>query len=242
MNIIKRIKRYLQIKFALKKDSAMRIISFWEKGGADFDYFEKADQDNWISLFWSSDSLFYNLFRQLDTRLILEIACGTGRHSAQISTPVEHLYLLDSSKGAIDLAKRRFADRDNVTFIWNRAGNGIPEIANESLTSVFSYDAMVHFEKETIYSYLADAYRVLQVGGLCLIHHSNYDKNPGGKFTDNKGWRNFMSHDLFCKYATEIGCKVRQSEIISFSFENSDCLSLLEKISSSQGLRISAIK
>ncbi len=230
MNIIQRVKRFWSIRFSSHKDPAKRIISFWEKGGADFDYFEKADQEEWIKVFWAEESRFFRLFRQLDTAYLLEIACGTGRHSARIAKNIKHLYLLDSSAGAIEIAKKRFSASDNVTFLWNPGGSDISaEVANNSLTAVFSYDAMVHFEKETVYAYLAATYRILQRGGLGLFHHSNYEKKPGGKFTDNKGWRNYMSRDLFCSYAREIGFEVIQSDIISFSFEDSDCITLLRK-------------
>ena len=42
MNIIQRVRRYWAINFSSNKNPAKRIISFWEKGGADFEYFKMA--------------------------------------------------------------------------------------------------------------------------------------------------------------------------------------------------------
>lgn len=230
MNVLKRIKRYLALHFSISKDQRKRIISFWEKGGPDFDYYEKAEQENWLTVFWNEQSSFYQLFQYLDLDTTLEIACGTGRHSARVIDKIKKLYLLDSSLGAIEKAKERFAAHTNIVYIHSKDGIGIPAIVPDgSLTSVFSYDAMVHFEKETVFSYVEDSFRKLKDGAYALYHHSNYGGNPGGKFTDNPGWRNFMTQELFLNKAAETGFEVVQSEIISFSCEDSDCITLLKK-------------
>lgn len=230
MNILQRIKRYLSINFPFFRNPTKRIISFWEKGGPDFEYFEKAEQEGWVKVFWNEESRFYQLFQYLDLDTTLEIASGTGRHSAKVLNKMKKLYLLDSSLGALDKAKERFAANTNITYIHNKEGIGIPGIVPDgSLSSVFSYDAMVHFEKETVFSYVNDSFTKLKAGGYALFHHSNYSKNPNGKFTDNPGWRNYMTQELFLNNARQNGFEVIQSEVISFSCEDSDCITLLRK-------------
>lgn len=231
MKLIKKLKKTIAIKFSLGKDPTKRIISFWERDGADFEYFKSADQQDWLNVFWDNNSLFYKMFQKIDPEYSLEIACGTGRHSARVIDRIKYLYLLDSSKGALKIAKERFSNHINVTYIHNESGYGIPGIINDnSLSAVFSYDAMVHFEKEAVFSYVKDSFRVLKEGGFALFHHSNYDKNPGGKFTENPGWRNFMTKGLFTSYAKECGFEIIHSEVISFSTANSDCITLLKKV------------
>jgi len=88
---------------------------------------------------------------------------------------------------------------------------------------------MVHFEKETVESYIIDAYRVLKPGGQILIHYSNYDRNPSGVFTDNPGWRNYMSREVFMGFVARTGFDVIASEVIDFSAPASDALTLLRK-------------
>ncbi|HEY0067913.1 MAG TPA: class I SAM-dependent methyltransferase, partial [Flavisolibacter sp.] len=132
MNVFKRIKRHLAIKFSFAKDPTKRIISFWEKGGPDFDYFKNADQQDWLNVFWSSESKFLQYFRHLQLDTTLEIACGTGRHSAQMIHKIKKLYLLDSSLGALNLARERFAGNTNVTYIHNKDGMGIPGIVPDN--------------------------------------------------------------------------------------------------------------
>jgi ubiquinone/menaquinone biosynthesis C-methylase UbiE len=231
MNVFRKIKRYLDVHYSFNKNPTERIISFWNEEGADFDYFKQADQQAWLDGFWKEDTIFYRWFQQLNLQRTLEIACGTGRHSLQVIDKIGHLYLLDSSKKALEIARDKFKSYSNVSFIHNASGMGLPSdsLADASLTSVFSYDAMVHFEKECVFSYVKDTYRVLQPGGLALLHHSNYDKNPGGKFTDNPGWRNYMTQELFIQFSKDTGFEILQSEIISYSCDNSDCITLLKK-------------
>lgn len=232
MNLFKRIKRYIDIHLPTEKNATKRIISFWEKGGADFDYYTKAEQEHWIKVFWDEKSIFYTLFQKLNTNCLLEIACGTGRHSAKVIDKVKVLYLLDSSEAAIELAREKFSkDNNRVNYIHSKDGLGIPEgsIPKDSLTAIFSYDAMVHFEKEAVEMYLKDSYRVLKPDSFALMHHSNYDKNPNGKFSDNPGWRNFMTQHLFKSMATKYGFEIVHSEVIAFACPDSDCITLLKK-------------
>lgn len=218
-------------RLARQHDPTKRIMSFWEKGGVDFNYFEKADNKDWLNVFWNEHSVFYALFNQLNLERTLEIACGSGRHSAMVVDRIKTLYLLDSSRGALELARRRFSNNHNVHYILNPGGMGINSEAlkNNSLTAIFSYDAMVHFEKRCVESYLKDSFIALQPGNLALFHHSNYDKNPKGEFTDNPGWRNYMNRELFKSMARKWGFEIVHSEIISVSCQDSDCITLLRK-------------
>ncbi|MCW3073388.1 MAG: hypothetical protein JWP69_457 [Flaviaesturariibacter sp.] len=231
MNFLQKIKRYIAIRFPAQKNATKRIVSFWEKGGADFEYYKEADQAHWLQVFWDSDTLFYKLFQELDTEAVLEIASGTGRHAGQVIDKIDKLYLLDSSAEATRLAQQRFSSYKHIIYIHNPGGIGIPAnvIPPASLTAVFSYDAMVHFEKEAVESYIRDSYQVLKNGCYALFHHSNYSKNPGGHFSDNPGWRNYMTQELFLSIAKGHGFEVLHSEVITFSCPGSDCLTLLRK-------------
>jgi ubiquinone/menaquinone biosynthesis C-methylase UbiE len=231
MNLFRRIQRFFLVRFPREKDPTKRIISFWQKGGADFEYFASAEKKEWMDLFWKEGTIFFRLFRQLNPDHLLEIASGTGRHSFMIADKIKHLYLLDSSAGALEKARQKFSGYHNITFLHHKDGLGIPVhfLADETLTAVFSYDAMVHFEKECVLRYVKDSYRVLKPGGRALFHYSNYDKDPEGGFTGNKGWRNYMSQEIFTTAATSYGFRVLHSEIVSFSFKDSDCVTLLEK-------------
>jgi hypothetical protein len=88
---------------------------------------------------------------------------------------------------------------------------------------------MVHFEYDTVIDYIQDAWRVLAPGGRALLHHSNYDKNPGASYRDNPDWRNFMTSSLFAHVAILAGFTVLEQFVMDWSAPDTDCLSLIEK-------------
>ncbi len=231
MDLLHRFKTFLALHFPFMGTQHERIISFWEKDGPDYDYFKQADSEEWLDVFWGAQSRFPKFFSQLDLQHTLEIACGTGRHSGHVANKIKELYLLDSSAGALQEARDRFKEKADVIYIINSTGIGIPHdiIPHEHLSAVFSYDAMVHFEKEAVESYVRDSFPLMQHGALALFHHSNFSSNPGGKFTDNPGWRNFMSQEIFKTIAISAGFEVVDSEVFEFSAPGSDCITLLRK-------------
>lgn len=207
------------------------IIDLWKtKESQDYIYFTKGESDRWIAAFWNPDSVFLKLFSQLNTTKCAEIACGFGRHSSQIHQRCQELYLIDTSIDATDYARERFKPFPHVRVFLSYDGLTLPGIADESLTSVFSYDAMVHFEPLTVASYLSEISRVLVRGGRALLHHSNYSGNPTGKLHDVEGARNYMSQSLFAHLCSRNNLKIISQELIDWSFEKSDALSLIEKM------------
>jgi ubiquinone/menaquinone biosynthesis C-methylase UbiE len=97
------------------------------------------------------------------------------------------------------------------------------------VTLVYTFDSMVHFDSDVIRAYMKEFYRILKPGGHCFCHHSNYTGNPGGDFTTNPHWRNFMSKELFAHYAIKEGFKIIEQKVIDWSVPNLDCLSLIQK-------------
>ena len=73
---------------------------------------------------------------------------------------------------------------------------------------VFCYDAMVHFDSDIVREYLRETHRVLVSGGHAYFHYSDYSANPEGDYSQNPGWRNFMSIPLFRHYVHKEGLKV----------------------------------
>ena len=100
--------------------------------------------------------------------------------------------LVDINKENIEFCKNRFSEFDKIEYIVND-GTHLTGISNGSATAVICYDSMVHFELLDIAIYLKEIYRILSVGGMALLHHSNYCGNPGAEYTKNPHLRNFMA-------------------------------------------------
>lgn len=211
-------------------DLTSRIGSDWKMNK----YYERAEQSDWLATFWDKNSIFKKRFNKLDTSSIAELACGHGRHVPQYYFQANKIYLLDINEENIDYCKTRFGKEDKITYLVN-SGKDFSDIPSNSLTSIFSYDAMVHFDILDIASYIKDTARVLKKGGRFLFHHSNYDKAPGNYYSNNPSWRNFMSANIFVHFSKINNFKIISQDILDWyvregNGKDLDCLTLCEKL------------
>lgn len=194
-------------------------------------YYDSAERDSSVKVFWGTDSVFLKLFGELDLETIAELACGHGRHSARIVSRAGSIALLDINESNIAYCRRRFSGNPNVSFHVNR-GNDIP-LPTGSCSSLFCYDAMVHFESMDVIAYLLESWRVLRQGGRALLHYSVNDAYPEGTFTDHPGWRNYFSESLMRHFATRTGFRILDRHVFSWLPDSdnpvSDGVVLLEK-------------
>lgn len=193
-------------------------------------YFELAESDENINVFWDKDSPFYNSFLQLDTKAIIELACGRGRHVPKYIDSANKILLVDILQKNIDYCKERFKKFGDKIEYYKNEGFDLKQIDSESYSALFCYDAMVHFELMDIYLYLNDVYRVLIPGGKALFHHSNNFLDYRASFGSTLHSRSYMSKDIFAYLAYRSGFKIISQEIIDWSgYKDLDCITLLEK-------------
>lgn len=215
------------------KRGVLEVAHHWKKNG----YYDRAEMQDWLDPFWSETSPFREMFKKLEGSCCIELACGHGRHTAHIiqdpSLPhPSRMILMDINRENIAHCRQRFAGRTDIQLLTNN-GMDFSPLEEHTATSVFCFDAMVHFEYDCVISYVKDAYRVLQRGGRALFHHSNYTV-PGSMWLTNPHCRNFMSRELFAHVALRSGFEVADQVILNWGeggdrVEKIDCLTLLEK-------------
>lgn len=198
-------------------------------------YYDKAESDAWTDPFWKPGTEFRRLFDKLDTASTVELACGHGRHSARLlntkrdQAAPQSLVLLDVVEENVLHCRKRFSDVSGVS-VHTISGYDFRPVPDGSVSAIFCFDAMVHFEYDAVSSYLQDASRILRHGGRALFHHSNLDKYPGSDYRNNPHWRNFMSKNLFAHAAARSGLRVLEQVTIDWDeARDLDCLTLVEK-------------
>jgi SAM-dependent methyltransferase len=190
-------------------------------------YYEQAEKADWLAVFWSADSRFFPLFKQLDLTNVIDFACGHGRHTAQFLDRAGRVTLIDANAAAIDACRKRFARSPNVRCEVND-GTQLP-CASRSCNAFLSYDALVHFEATDLIALLSEIARVLKPGGRALLHYSNYQDNPTGTYSDNPHWRNFFSEPMMLHFASRVGLHSIASMTFPWCDESGmDALTLLE--------------
>ena len=208
--------------------SVHEVARYWHNDP----YYDRAEQADWLGAFWNEGNPqrpFRRMFNQLNLAMTAELACGHGRHAAQIYREVPGLVLIDVVAENVEFCKTRFQGHDNVAVMQNDGATFRP-LPNDMFTAIYCLDAMVHFECDVALSYVRDAVRVLKPGGRALFHHSNLSAFPGRDHRLNPGGRNFMSQELFLHTALRSGFKVLESVTIDWDAPHTDCVTLLEKL------------
>lgn len=191
------------------------------------DYFQSAETT--LEVFWDPTSIFYKMFQKLDVTSIVELACGRGRHIPQIIDKAENIMLVDILEKNIDICKKRFGKYNNIKYYKN-SGRDLKKLDSNAYTSLYSYDAMVHFELIDIYFYLLEIYRVLSPGGKALLHHSNYHADYKAGFSTAPQGRSFMSKKCFAYLSYRVGFNVLEQQTIDWGTDKKlDCVTLIKK-------------
>lgn len=203
------------------------LCAFFHKGSMN-DYFEKAETAEHLAIFWDSSSPFYQNFSKLNLTNVIELACGRGRHVPQYISGANQVTLVDILPENIAFCKQRFRKYENISYYCNN-GYNLEKLESDSYSSLFCYDAMVHFELMDIYEYLKDIYRVLQKGGYALIHHSNNGNDFKAAFASAYNGRSFMTKEVFAYLAYRAGFEIVSQQVIDWQIKNIDCISLIRK-------------
>ena len=118
---------------------------------------------------------FFDRWRQygVDTSSCLEIGCGAGRFTRQLSTTFHRVSAVDVSEGMISHARRAIA-ASNVEFCLTD-GLALPQ-ADDSVSAIFSTHVFQHLDNVQIaVRYFRECFRVLETGGSIMIHVPLYD-------------------------------------------------------------------
>lgn len=175
---------------------------------------------------WNND--VWPIIKECRFDRVIDLAAGHGRNSEFLRRHAKELIIMDINEENMARCRQRFDAIPGITFVQND-GYSFSTIADSSITLVYCYDAMVHFDSDIVRLYLRETSRTLVPGGHGFFHHSNTTRNPTGRVWDTPGWRNFMSIELFAHYASREGLEVVFSRPIDWMFPGSDAYTLLRK-------------
>jgi SAM-dependent methyltransferase len=212
----------------LLSSAAVRIARDW-KISPYYDIAEQGIERQWTQLVWP----FLTSAQEggIDFSTTVELAAGHGRNSGKLLPLAGKLHLVDVNAENISFLRERFGNNPKIEYHINN-GYSLPFILNQTVSFIYCFDSMVHFDSDVVRSYLREFARILIPGGKAFAHHSNYVGNPGGDVHANPAWRNFMSQELFSHYAKKEGLTIIRQKKIDWQFDKSfiDCFTLLGSI------------
>lgn len=186
-------------------DLAQVVGNDWTEG----QYYDEAEASmdaQWANLIWP-------IIHGSDFSNVAEIAAGHGRNTVKLVEISERVIATDINQTNVDFLAERFANHPKVA-VRKNTGADLRFIENGSISFVYSFDAMVHFDSDIVRSYIREIRRILKPGGRSFCHYSAFEGNPTGTYRDHPGWRNFMSQALFEHWLAKEGFRVLRSTYV----------------------------
>ena len=172
-------------------------------GGAYYDAAEKDMGHQWQTVIWP-------VIKGADFTETLDLAAGHGRNTARLLDHAARVTAVDINQENIDFLSNRFRGNGKVVVLKN-SGSDIRDVAGSSISFLYSFDAMVHFDSDVVNAYIREFRRVMKPGARGFCHYSNNYHNPTGSYRSHPGWRNFMSRQLFEHWLTKLEFRVVKS-------------------------------
>jgi SAM-dependent methyltransferase len=198
------------------------------------------DGDEWSSPWGGTRTMWEALIRPriaayLPAKSILEIAPGHGRCTQFLRAVCDTLTIVDLVPECIEACKRRFGESSGIRYAVND-GWTLPMVPDESIDFAFTWDSLVHVERETIRSYVDELARVLSHGGHAFLHHSNLGAYPD-RIADFDWAKDLhargktMSAAAMRQACTDAGLHCISQELIPWGSTGLyiDCLSLIRR-------------
>jgi ubiquinone/menaquinone biosynthesis C-methylase UbiE len=110
---------------------------------------------------------------------IVEIAPGHGRWTQFLLGHCKRLTAYDISESCLTYCRQRFSDSVESGAAEFRLTNGLTlSESDDSVDLAFSFDSLVHVERDVMRSYLAHLQKCLKPGGFAFLQHSNLGAYP----------------------------------------------------------------
>lgn len=191
-----------------------------------FDEAEASMLSQWNDPIWP-------LIRRADLSTILEIGPGAGRNSERLKEVARTLHLVDMNRYALDRCRERFRGHRGPCAIHYHENDGksLSSLPDRSISLVYSWDSMVHFERSVVAQYVKEFARVMQPGAWGFVHHSNYGTTSDDPDIERAPHlRSNLTAELFGRYCRESG--LERTHFLVFDWGeawDSDCISLFFK-------------
>jgi SAM-dependent methyltransferase len=209
--------------------------------------------DEWSTPWGSSNQIWWgHLFPRIGSFLpaasILEIAPGFGRWTRYLKQFTSDYVGVDVAEEAVTACNREFPD---LKFFHNN-GFSLPMVGDRSISFCFSYDSLVHANRDVMKGYITELDRILTDQGAAFLHHSNLGAYKGTlqmrkafaaflpstrmrrrlKLSPETHWRDpDVTAELVRDHCASLGLSCRQ-ELISWIDTDDlqiDCLSLITR-------------
>lgn len=201
----------------------------WPLDGDEWSREWGAAEDQWACVIYPRISAF------LPAATILELGCGHGRWTRFLRPHCDRLIGVDLSPSGVERCRERFAGDPGVEFHAND-GLSLAKVPNRSIDFVFSFDALVHVDRDVVESYLKQLPDKFRSGrSAAFLHHSNAgvyvaESDPYCRRVVEQKWRSkSVSAELVAEYCRRFGLVAAYREIVNWENDRwlIDCFTIV---------------
>jgi cyclopropane fatty-acyl-phospholipid synthase-like methyltransferase len=154
---------------------------------------------------WSAHQVRQALDIQPDDH-VLELGCGVGRIGRELAPHCGQWTGTDISGRMLEHARERLNGSANTAF-HQLTRSALDMVADDSVDKAYSIAVFCHMDKEDLYLYLCDLYRVMRPGGLIFVETWNLAHPVGWRrwayeplvwSRHNQGQRKDVARNQFC--------------------------------------------
>ena len=199
----------------------------WQRQGEEWSHRWGAVDYQWYG------TIFPRLLRFLPTGTLLEIAPGYGRWTHYLVPLCRKLIGVDLTERCVEACQQRFGGHAHTSFYVND-GLSLDMVPDNSIDFAFSFDSLVHAERDVLESYIHELAKKLAPEGVGFIHHSNLGEHVDpqtGELSFPRHWRGLtMTAPLFEQFCTEAGLACIGQEVVNWEVDPlNDCFSFFTR-------------
>ena len=109
---------------------------------------------------------------------VLEIGVGVGRIAEHLAPRCKRFFGVDIASGMIDVAQQRLAGQSNV-HLRTLERSDLACFPSETFDRVYAQIVLIHLDREDVFNYVREAYRVLKPGGRAWFQTNNLLQRGG---------------------------------------------------------------
>ncbi len=177
---------------------------------------QEADEESYeASAVRDSRALVEGLRDRIDAEArVLDLGCGIGRMTAQLTDRFAEVVGVDVSPEMVDKARELHGGAANLRFEANN-GADLGDFEDDSFDLVFSYSVLPHLPPSVLRAYFAEVNRVLRPGGW--FRYQFWTGPTGRAHADNDTLNiRVYDHETFAGLNREAGFRVHEVEPIDY--------------------------
>lgn len=188
----------------------------WEEQGEEWSAAWGGSEAQWFGC------LYPRLHRFLPARRVLEIAPGYGRWTKYLLAASDALVGIDLSEKCVQACRIRFPEKARF---YANDGLSLDAVAGRQFEFVFSFDSLVHAERNVLESYVPQIVRVLAPGGVAFLHHSSF--MTSGSPENRHDRATSVSAEWVAELVSASGGQMLHQEVVNWGSEYlTDCFTI----------------